>query len=157
MKTTFSSSITKIIHLIASFTLLSPLAHAEVLASCSSKIDHPYYANVGPINQSNSGWQVGSSSGTFTLEKNENGTFDITYIDATETVRSVTNDGGSIKLIRNTPFEKALLIQYPDARIEIYSFIKTNNNKNIMTIMTSSGGPMIYKSSVESGDCSFIQ
>ncbi len=145
-----------LIVLILSFPILG---FSETLATCTPEIGHAYYANMGIVDTSNSGWKVLPSNGTISLSKLSEGNFDILFIDATKQIRSSTEEGANVKLLRSAKDEMAFIVSNSENMgITIYDFMRDKQGQNIITITTNWGGDSapFYKSSVESGKCSFI-
>jgi hypothetical protein len=139
--------------------LLFPmLGYSETLATCSTQTDHSYFANMGFVKIQDSGWKVSPETDTISLSKLSENNFDILYVDATKAISSVTEEGAQVKLLRNSKNEMAFLVSSPgNTTIEIYDFLRDNQGKNILIIVTSRGGnPFFYRGSVENGECSFI-
>lgn len=139
---------------------LSPtLTQAMVVASCKSQFDHAYYYYLGIVPKEKQGWHVSADPGTYyKLIKLSNNTFDIQFIDATKELKSAKQEGAFIKLLKSNTKEITILVKYSEkgAGLEIYDFIIDNDGKYKSTILISTGGLALYKSSVESGECKFI-
>lgn len=143
------------------FMLLFPvLAYSETLATCTPEIGHAYYTNMGIVDSVNSGWKVLPSNGTVSLTKLSEGNFDILFIDATNEIRSSTEEGATVKLLRSTDDEMAFIVSNSENMgITIYDFMHDKQGQYIITILTNKGGVNVpfYMSSVESGKCSFLK
>ena len=142
--------------LILSFPILG---HCETFATCSPKMGHAYYANMGIVDAANSDWKILPANGTVSLSRQSNGDFDILFTDATKQIHSSSEEGAIVKLLRNSSNEMVFLVSDLDnTAVEVYDFIHDNRGKDIITIITNEGGSNkpFYKSSVEYGECSFI-
>lgn len=142
--------------LILSFPVLGL---CETVATCSPKMGHAYYANMGIVDTANSDWKILPANGTVSLSRQSDGNFDMLFTDATKQIRSSTEEGAKVKLLRNSGNEMVFLVSSPDnTAIEIYDFLHDKRGKDIITIITNEGGSDMpfYKSSVEYGECSFI-
>jgi hypothetical protein len=106
----------------------------------------------------NSGWKEIPLNGTVYSKKVSDNQFDILYTDARNEPISSLLDGASVVLLRKNPNEMAFMVSSPDkSAIEIYDFMKDNQGNNILNIISSLANAMsIYRSSIEIGNCSFI-
>jgi len=124
------------------------------IASCRNPKGHAFYHDIG-------NWQRdGITDGITTLQKLNNGKYDIFIIDVRKKIISLTQDGGEILLLRKGTREATFMHIYPGTVIELYTFWIGLDGKAHFDIIQSKGGdnPLIVrKSAVYVGDCDEIK
>lgn len=138
--------------------LISNIGWTQVIANCRDPVGNAYFPNKGIIAKKDSGWSKDKTSGgLFTFKKIGKNEFDILYVDIRKNIYSSAERGGKVLLLRQSEFELATLVYYPNDTIEIYTFYKTNDSKYEFTHLQSKGGDLdISKSAVMVGSCDKI-
>ena len=137
---------------------VSNFGWAQVITNCKDPIGNAYFANKGVILKKDIGWTKDKiTGGITTLKKISKDNFDILYVDARKNIYSSVDSGAKVLLLRQSEFELAVLVYYPNDTIEIYTFYKTNDNKFEYTHLQTKGGDIdISKSMVMVGSCDKI-
>ena len=137
--------------------LLPHLSYAATIANCQNPEGHAYFPYAGMSPQNMTGWDKDKVTGGITqLVQEENGEFDIQFVDASQQIVSSKEDGAKIVLFAITESSIGLAAIYFGQVIETYTFIKDLSGKNEYLMTQSKVGVMIPKAGVMRGTCSFI-
>lgn len=130
---------------------------AETLANCGASKGISYFPFSGINLKKNSGFADDEiKDGIVTLTK-QGDKYDILFKDASGILSSSTQDGAEIYPIILNQESIALVSIYPGKALEIYSFWKENDGNTRYSLQTSRhGNPLISKSSLLVGDCTFL-
>ena len=143
-----------------SLVMALALAHAEEITTCREPSGTAYFHYGGLVDKKGSGWQPDKiGGGAVTLIQNDDLSFDILYLDGRKKPISSVQDGGLVRLLRSGADTLTLLVHYPGATTEIYSFFKEKDGQGRFTMMQSRTGDraVIPKSSVLLGVCEAIR
>ena len=130
---------------------------AVTIANCQNPEGQAYFPYAGMNPENMAGWSKDKVTGWITrLVQDENGEFDIQFVDASQQIISSKEDGAKIILFAFSESSLGLAAIYFGAVLETYTFIKdlSGNNEYLMT--QSKVGVMIPKAGVMRGTCSFI-
>ena len=135
---------------------ISSAAFAETkITSCQSYAGYGYYPFVNPISKNNSGWKEDKTTGGKTsLVMQESGKYDVIFADSMRPRVSATEDGGTVVLLRKSPKDIAVLVNYLMVA-EIYTFWKTDDGQLQYSLVQSKGGT-ISKTGAYVGTCDLI-
>ena len=150
--------IKKLILMLMSLTALT--AYSQQIATCRAPAGKAYYHFDGLVDKAGAGWTDDKiSKGVFSLSKIKEDTFDILYVDIQNKPISSTQEGAIVRLIRSGPNILTLLIFYPTATTEIYSFFKEKDGRSRFSMLQNKTGvgAFIPKSSLMVGDCDPIR
>lgn len=139
--------------------LATPLADAQVVATCSDPEGHAYYHHTGVVPKQKSGFSTDRiTGGLTTLQRLENGEFDVLIVDSRKQVISYKNDGGRVVLLRKGSSDATFLAVFPGMVIELYTFYVDADGVKRYDFMQSKGGDHmpIHKSTLMSGTCSHL-
>ena len=146
--------------IVALLFLISLTAYSQQIATCRAPAGKAYYHFDGLVNEARAGWSDDKiSGGVISLSKINEDAFDILYIDTQNKPISSTQDGAIVRLLRRGPNILTLLVFYPTAQTEIYSFFKEKNGRSRFSMMQNrtGDGVTVPKSSVIVGDCDPIR
>lgn len=132
-------------------------AFAQAVANCSDPEGHAYYHHYPPVSKKESGFQKDKiTGGLTTLQRLDNGDYDILIVDFRKQVISFRQDGGRIMLLRRGTNDATFLVTFPGMTIELYTFYTDADSVKRFDILQSKGGDgmPIHKSSVMTGTCS---
>lgn len=134
-------------------------AYGVEITTCRNPIGRAFYHFSGLTDKPGAGWAEDKiTDGTITLSQLEDGSFDILYLDIRKKPISTVQDGGLVRLLRRSSTTLTLIVLYPNATTEIYSFFQEKDGRNRFTQMqnkTGDGAPF-PKSGVMVGDCDTI-
>jgi len=139
--------------------LLSYNVGAVEIASCSNPKGTVYFPELGVVTKKDSGWKSDKISGGITkLSKIGKDDFDILYFDSTNRITSSKESGATILPLSKGKNNISILVIYPGAVAEVYSFIKNNSGTLEYTHVANKGGDavLIPKSSLMRGECQVI-
>ena len=89
-------------------------ADASDIASCGAISGYGFIHLQGLIAKNTAGWDEEKiSKGRFSAKRLRNGKLDILYIDATNNINSVQQEGGHVVLLRVSSNNAAILAHYP--------------------------------------------
>lgn len=147
--------------LVNGFILLfiSFTSFAQEVVTCRNPSGEAYYHNHGLVSRADAGWHKDKiTDGLITLQKLNDGKFDILIVDAKKSILSLRQDGGEIYLIRRGKEDATFLHVFPGRAIEIYTFYRDRDGVNRFELLQSKGGDhlRIHKSSVMTGQCKSI-
>ena len=136
--------------------LIAGNAFAQAVAVCSNPEGYAYYHHTANVQKKDSGFQKDKiSGGLFTLQRLENGDFDVLYVDIRKQITSSRQDGGTILLLRRGANDATFLVAYQGKSVELYTFYLDAGNVRRFDLIQSRGGDaLIHKSSVMTGICS---
>jgi hypothetical protein len=108
--------------------LLSGLsAQASDIASCSDPSGKGYFPEVGLVGQKDSGWVDEKITGGITkVAKIAENEYDVLFVDTRKDIISARRDGGRVFLLNRGRSAFSLLVVYPGATAEVYTFLKNN-------------------------------
>jgi len=141
------------------FLLISHVAFAIDIASCSNPVGKAYFPEIGLVPKSKSGWdQDKVTNGMVKLIKTSEGKYDILFVDATKQITSSTDSGGLVSMLNRGDNVVSFMVVYPKSTAEIYTFLRTTSGGLEYVQVTSRAGDavMITKASIMRGDCSYI-
>lgn len=137
--------------------LLPHLSYAATIASCQNPEGHAYFPYAGMNPKDMAGWDKDKITGGITqLVKDENGEFDIQFVDASRQIVSSKEDGAEILPFAMTETSIGFAAIYFGTVVETYTFIKDLSGKNEYLMTQSKVGVIIPKAGVMRGTCSFI-
>lgn len=137
--------------------LIASNAFAQAVASCSDPEGHGYYHHQSAVSKKESGFQQERiRGGLTTLQRLDNGEYDILIVDIRKRVISFRQDGGTVMLLRRGTSDATFLVVFPGMTIELYTFYADAAGSRRFDILQSKGGDgmPIHKSSVMTGICS---
>lgn len=146
--------------ILALLSLISLTAYSQQIATCRAPAGKAYYHFDGLVDKAGAGWSDDKiTKGVFSLSKIKEDTFDILYVDIQNKPISSTQDGAIVRLIRSGPNILTLLVFYPSATTEIYSFFKEKDGRYRFSMMQNKTGvgAVLPKSSLMVGDCDPIR
>lgn len=137
------------------------VAQSQELATCRNPTGRAFYHFDALLDKAHSGWTDDKiSNSVFTLTKAADGTLDLLYVDTRKKPISATQDGGIVRLLRQTPTNVTILLYYPDGgTTEIYSFFKEKDGMLRFTMLQNKTGDAapIPKSALLVGTCDSIR
>jgi len=139
----------------ASITTVS----AQTIAQCGKTEGYALYHYSGIVKKKDSGFTKDTiSDGLNTLVKISDGKYDILMVDARKKIISLTQEGGTIILLRKGINDATFMHFYQDRVIEIYTFWNDGDGKAHYDLIQSKGGDYLplHKSAVLTGDCERI-
>jgi hypothetical protein len=144
--------------ILAMFSALSFPALAQDIANCSGARGQAYFPFAGVVSKDKSGWREDAiSGGKIIVRKLGAKEYDIIYNDATRSGVSSRNDGGYVLFARGGSQDFSLIVVYPNATTEIYSFWRTTDNQFQYSHAQNKGGSApVPKTSVLIGRCDYI-
>ena len=134
-------------------------AFSQVVATCSNPKGYAHYHYRPPVPKKKSGFQKDAiTGGVTTLQRLENGEYDILIVDARKQTISYRKEGGKVMLLRRGASDATFLAVFPETTIELYTFYTDADGVKRFDLMQSRGGDgmPIHKSSVMTGPCSQI-
>jgi hypothetical protein len=137
--------------------LITSNTFAQAVAICSDPGGQAFYHHMPMLPKTESGFQQDRITGGFTtLQRLENGKYDILITDARKQVISSRHDGARVLLLRRGKADATFLVAYPGGSIEIYTFYADAGNVRRFDLLSSKGGDraLVHKSSVMTGECS---
>lgn len=140
--------------------MINGVASAQEIATCRNPVGTAFRHFNGLQDKGTAGWSEEKiSNGVFTLMRKPDGTLDMLYVDTRQKPISMSQDGGTIRVLRIGSDQISLLVYYEDASTEIYSFFTEKDGRSRFTLMTSRVGPkaLFPKSGVMVGDCTPIR
>ena len=131
---------------------------AEKIASCNSPSGYSNYHHAGILGKEQSGFTEDKITGGIdTLIRNNEKEYDILFTDASKTIISSKEDGGDVLLMRQGNSDVTFLVAYHGKTIELYTFYIEKDGRKRFDLIQSKGGALLqHKSTVMSGNCSFI-
>ena len=141
--------------LVVFFTLILILqlegAYSAEIASCRNPKGHAFFHVQC--------WQQDAlTGGLTTLQKLDNGKYDIFIVDIRNKILSLREDGGEVLLVRKGSQDATFLHVHPGMVIELYTFWIGKDGKAYYDLVQSKGGDEmpLHKSAVYVGDCDGI-
>lgn len=134
-------------------------ANAAELASCREPAGRAYFHFGGLLKKSDSGWQDDKiTGGAFTLTQSGD-SFDLLFVDWRKKPISSAQSGALVRVLRRGPGFMTLLVYYPDAATEIYSFFKEKDGSHRFALLQEkhSEDTPVPKSSLMVGACDPFQ
>jgi hypothetical protein len=126
------------------------------IASCRNLKGSSYFHYSGLAAKNQTGWQNDAiTGGLTTLQRLEDGKYDIVIVDVRNKIISLRQDGGDVLLVRRGATDATFLHLNPGMTIEIYTFWTDRDGYHKFDLLQSKGGDgmLIHKSSVMIGDC----
>ena len=138
-------------------SLLSPSVYSATIASCQNPKGHVYYPFSGMTLEKDSGWfKDGISGGITQLEIDNDGNYDIQFVDVYKQIVSSKDDGAKVIPFAISEDKIGITSIYLGSLIETYAFFKEGNGKLTYTMTQTKINTAIPKASVMKGTCSFI-
>ena len=138
-------------------SLLSPSVYSATIASCQNPKGHVYYPFSGMTLEKDSGWfKDGISGGITQLEIDNDGNYDIQFVDVYKQIVSSKDDGAKVIPFAISEDKIGITSIYLGSLIETYAFFKEGNVKLTYTMTQTKINTAIPKASVMKGTCSFI-
>ena len=128
-------------------------AFAKDIAICGASEGYGYYPNVG-LGKPGEWVRDGIKEGRFTLTR-VGDRFDLLFTDATGAVISATNDGGSVVQIGRNEEAIAVIVIYPGATVETFTFFKSQDGNEAIW-STNRYGVLKPKLTTFRAPCSFL-
>ena len=136
---------------------LPQIIYATTIANCQNPEGQAYFPYAGMNPENMAGWSEDKVTGGITqLVQDENGEFDIQFVDASQQIISSKEDGAKIILFAMTESSMGFAAIYLGTVLETYTFVKDLSGKNEYLMTQSKVGVMIPKAGVMRGTCSFI-
>lgn len=135
-------------------------AFSAEIASCRSPQGYSYFHHSGLLPNDQAGWQDDAITGGLTsLQRLEDGKYDIVLVDVRKKIISLRQDGGEVLLIRRGAKDVSLLHIHPGMIVEVYTFWTDAGGHHKFDLLQSKGGDgmPLHKSSVLIGDCDDIR
>jgi len=136
------------------------LADESVIARFENPKGNAYYAHTGIVfKKKDAGWQNSQiNNGLFEVVLND-GSLDVRYVDASQTIRSVLEQGGMVRTFNKGEDGVTIVVIHPEEAIEVYAFYKDHEGRNnfIMTISKSGPNALITQSTIYAGPCQFVE
>ena len=131
---------------------------ADKIASCNNASGYSNYHHAGILGKKQSGWTEDKIiGGIFTVIKNNETEYDILFTDASKTIISSKEDGGDVMPIRAGDSDVTFVVIYPGKTMELWTFYIEKDGRGRFDLLQSKGGDLLqHKSTVMSGNCSFI-
>lgn len=128
---------------------------ADKLAVCNTKLSgYAYYPSIKPNSNTSAIEADGIKNFSVTVMRTADGKYDVLYIDRTNSIKSATQKGGKVYLIRKGKRDFTILVDYPGERMDIYTFSKENNRDTVSLLINSSGDLVMFpKNSLLVGEC----
>jgi hypothetical protein len=145
-----------------SHCLRTPLAHEHVRAGSSNLLGTErlrLFHNYSLVARDKSGFRKAAiTGGLTTLQRLENGEYDILFVDVRKQIISYQQDGALVKLLRRGANDATFLVVFPGMTIELYTFYMDADGARRFDILQSKGGDQmpIHESTVMTGTCSQI-
>jgi hypothetical protein len=141
------------------FSVANSFAYSQTIADCTNPDGYAYFHYSGVVSKKDAGFQKDKITGGITsIVKLPNGKFDILIVDTRKTIISMTNDGGSVMLLRRGKKDATFLHIYPGKVAELYTLWMDTEGRAKFDLVQSKGGDnmLIHKSSVMVGSCDSI-
>lgn len=129
------------------------------IATCRNPQGHTYFHHSKLTPKGDAGWQKDSiSGGLTTLQRLDDGTYDILIVDVRNKIISLRQDGGEVLLIRRGREDATFLHIHPGMVVEMYTFWTDAEGHPKYDLIQSKGGDgmQVHKSAVFIGDCDEI-
>ena len=139
--------------------LVSSISFAADIAACSNPSGKAYYPYLGLVPKVKSGWvDDGIKGGLTKITVNEQGKYDVLFLDTQKEVISATSDGATVLLFAKGEKSFGILVLYPKGVVETYTFLR--NEAGVLEYLhtTAKAGDevTIVKSSLFKGTCNYI-
>lgn len=141
------------------FFCLTSNASAYEITNCRNPQGHSYFHHASSASRDDAGWQKDSiTGGLTTLQRLNDGTYDILLVDVRKKIISLRQDGGEVLLLRKGSADATFLHIHPGMVMEMYTFWTDAAGHAKFDLIQSKGGDgmPIHKSSVLIGDCDEI-
>jgi hypothetical protein len=148
------------VFLIFMLTLSITSTFAQPIATCGKTEGFAMYHHVGLIKKKDSGFSKDEiSSGLTTIQKTDDGNYDILMVDSRKKIMSLTQEGGKVMLLRKGANDATFMHFYPGMVIELYTIWVDVEGKSHYDLVQSKGGDAmpIHKSAVLTGRCDSIR
>jgi hypothetical protein len=133
---------------------------AATIAQCSNPMGKAYYPYLGMVDKNKSGWKDdGITAGLVSLQKDDDGSYDLLFVDSMKRILSAKGDGGQVLLFSKGERDASFLVVYPGITAEIYMFLTNKDGKSEYVYLQSRGGKQarIAKAALFRGDCDFLR
>lgn len=129
----------------AAFGTVGTVAEAATIANCGAASGWAYYAQSGLVGAAQAGWGKSEiTGGRTTLSFSSTGGFDVLFVDATGAISSAKAEGATVSPIRFGASEIAVMIWYPGATFEVYSFVRDSTGKAQLLTLQSRGPDSLF-------------
>tara|TARA_Y100001936_G_scaffold202397_1_gene204978 strand:+ start:1113 stop:1574 length:462 start_codon:yes stop_codon:yes gene_type:complete len=147
----------KLLFIITLLFSFNTLAQEETIANCQGALGYAYYHSHGLVPHNEAGWGEDKiTKGIFTLKKLDDDKLDLLFIDATQSITSSIQSGGTIFPIIRTGNSISIIIIHKSI-IETYSFWENSENEYKFSLsQTKTGDIMVRKNSLLVGSCNYI-
>lgn len=135
------------------------IAIAQTVATCGDTKGFALYHHAGLIQKKDSGFSKDEiTGGMTTIQKNGKDNYDILMVDTRKKIMSLTQEGGTVMLLRKGKKDATFMHYYPGMVVEIYTIWVDGDGKGHYDLIQSKGGDAmpIHKSSVLTGNCDSI-
>jgi hypothetical protein len=112
--------------------VVSGPAWAEIVARCGELQGYAYYYPGLIVKQKDMGFTDDKISGGSITITNINGEYDVIYTDLSRSNMSSRADGAQIIVLGNNKVHLSLLVVYPGATGEIYSYHRPSNTMTLL-------------------------
>ncbi|MBK8274959.1 MAG: hypothetical protein IPK92_03750 [Nitrospira sp.] len=134
-------------------------SYSGEIANCRSPQGYGYFHHSKLTSKGDAGWENDSvSNGLTTLQRLDNGNYDILLVDVRKKIISLRQDGGEVFLLRRGAEDATFLHIHPGMAIEMYTFWIDAEGHHKYDLIQSKGGDgmPVHKSAVLIGDCDKI-
>lgn len=148
------------INLSLCFFAVATSVSAQTIATCGPSIGFGNFHQGGIVKKKDSGFRKEEvSDGMLTFQKKGADAYDVLMVDSRKKIISLTQEGGSIILLRKGGIDATFMHYYQGGVIELYTLWIDADGKGRYDLIQSKGGDaaMIHKSSVLSGYCDNIR
>lgn len=136
---------------------LPQIIYATTIANCQNPEGHAYFPYAGMSPENMAGWDKDKiTNGIVQLVQDEEGKFDIQFVDASKLIISAKADGATIiPFARNKNIISVAAI-YAGTVLETYTFIKDLSGKNEFLMTQTKVNTGFPKAGVMRGTCTFL-
>ena len=134
-------------------------AFSGEIATCRNPQGYSYFHHAKLTPRGDAGWQKDSiTGGLTTLQRLDDGTYDILLVDVRKKIISLRQDGGEVLLLRKGREDATFLHVHPGMVLEMYTFWTDAEGHSRYDLIQSKGGDgmPVHKTSVLIGDCDKI-
>ena len=140
------------------FLILPTFSFAETVASCQNPKGHTYYPFNDMTIKKDAGWfKDGISGGITQLEIDNDGNYDIQFVDASKQIVSAKKDGANIVPFAIGENKFGVSTIYLGYLVETYAFFKEKSGELSFTMTQTKINTPIPKATVMKGTCNFIK
>lgn len=131
--------------------MMSNFAFGQTIANCSNPEGYSYYHYYGLVPKKSSGFEKDKiTGGMITIQKQQDGNYDILVVDTRKKIMSMVQDGGKVVLLRQGEKDATFMLFFPGMTIELYTLWIDGDGKARFDMIQSKGGDgyPIHKSAV---------